>query len=210
AEDRRVREDELVVPVVVARRHGIRQGARALRVAEGEVVLLHRHDVREVGADLEPELEGDRFHALVPYDDVVLHPLADEALALDRQDVLLQPARERVAQEERGREVLDLAGREQQRPRAVDRQLQVREEARVLGEEPVRLRAADVAELVADAEGRALEDRELAHASRWTRAPEACCVALTTTSSTFTCQGRVSANMTQSAMSSATIGCTPL
>ena len=94
--------------------------------------------------------------------DHVLHRLADEALAQDRDDVLLEPAGERVPQEERGREVLDLAGGEQQRPRVVQSQPQRRKEARVLAVETVRA-SVDVADVVADAEGRALEDRQLRH-----------------------------------------------
>ena len=83
-------------------------------------------------------------------------PVADEALARDREHVgrELGP---RVAQVERGREVLDLVGREQQRRLAVDRQLEDGQEADVLGEEPAR-RPAEVAAVVADAERRALED----------------------------------------------------
>src|SRR5205085_8410817 len=83
--------------------------------------------------------------------------LADEAAPLDREHVVAEPARERVAHVERGREVLDLSGREQERPLAVDREREAREEARVFGEEPARL-AVEVADLVGEAEGRALED----------------------------------------------------
>ena len=89
--------------------------------------------------------------------------------------VLPQSAGERVPQEERGREVLDLARGERQRRRAVDRQLQPREEARVVGEQTARL-VADVAEVVADAEGRSFEDRE--HQSRTMRVPDACASAI--------------------------------
>ena len=97
---------------------------------------------------------------LVLDDDRVLHPVADEALAHDRERVLRQPAGERVAEVERRREVLDLAGREQQRLLAVHGQPQQREEARVAARRSPAVVAADVAELVADAEGRALEDRQ--------------------------------------------------
>ena len=48
------------------------------------------------------------------------------------------------------------------------------------------------------------------HCSRKTRAPDDWFRALTTISSMLTCHGRVSAHMTQSAMSSATSGSTPL
>src|SRR5581483_10832582 len=66
-------------------------------------------------------------------------------------------ARERIPQEERGREVLYLVRGEQQRALPVDREAQDREEPRVLREEATRI-AADVAAVVADAEGRALEN----------------------------------------------------
>ena len=99
-------EDELVRLRVEARLDERGQRRRVQRVAEREVVLLHRQDVREVRAELEPELERDRLHPLVAHDDLVLHPVADEALALDREHVLRQVAGERVAEEERGREVL--------------------------------------------------------------------------------------------------------
>src|SRR5207248_2489819 len=209
AEALRVDHHELVVRLVEARRDGIGQRRRVHRVAQGEVVRLDRHDVREVAAHLEPQMEGELLHALVLHDDVVLHPLADEALALDREDVLRQPARERVPEEERGGEVLHPAGREQQRARAAQRQLQVREEAHVVGEQPARL-AREVADLVADAEGRAFEDAEFAvHSALTTRAPDDWAIALMTISSMLTCGGRVSANMTQSATSSAVMGSIP-
>ena len=136
-----------------------RQRLRPQRVAEREVVLLDREDVREVGPELERELERDRLERLVLDRDVVLHPDADEAGARDRELVLVQPLRERVAHVEGGREVLDPVGGEDERALAVDGQAQQREEARVLGEEAAGLEV-DVAALVADAEGRAFEDPE--------------------------------------------------
>ena len=90
---------------------------------------------------------------------MVLHRLAHEAPARDRERVLRQPFARPVAQEERGREVLDLVGREGEGHLAVDQQLQPGEEPRVAREETARL-LADVAAVVADAEGRTLEDRE--------------------------------------------------
>jgi hypothetical protein len=152
-------EHELVAVGVEAHGGGRRQRSRVQRVAEREVVLLHRDDVREVGADEQLDGEGDGLGALVPHRDVVLHADADEALAHDREHVLLEAAREGVAEVERRREVLDLAGREQQRPLAVHAQLEPREEPGVVGEE-ARREAAQVADLVADAERRPLEDGE--------------------------------------------------
>src|SRR6185503_16722949 len=148
---------------------------------------------------------------LVADAEVLAHPLPDEPLAGDRERVVRQPAGERVAEEERGREVLDLARREEQRRLAVHGQPQEREKPRVVGEEPGRA-AADVPPLVADAERRALENRERhgAGGSLLTiRAPEDCASAFTTISSTFTCRGRVSAKRMQSATWSGVIGSTP-
>ena len=105
-------EHELVVLLLVAALDRVGKWAGALGVAEGEIVVLDREDVREVGLELERELEGERFHALVLDDDHVLHPLADEAVPGDRDRVLGQAACDRVAQVERGREVVDLARRE--------------------------------------------------------------------------------------------------
>ena len=127
-------------------------------VAEREVVLLDRDDVREVGADVERELEAERSCRLVPDDEVILHPLAHESLARDRERVLREPVGDGVTEVEGCGEVLDLARREQQRPGAVDAKLEPREETGVLGEEAAGA-AVEIADLVADAEGRALEDR---------------------------------------------------
>ena len=140
-----------------------RQRLGRLRIAEREVVVLDGEDVREVGAEAERELERDRLHGVVLDAEVILHSHADEALARDREHVRRQ-LRARVAQVERGREVLDPVGREQERPLAVDRELEDGEEADVLGEEPAR-RPAEVSAGVADAECRSLEDRQR-HATR--------------------------------------------
>ena len=90
---------------------------------------------------------------------MVLHRLADKAAARDRKRVLGKPVARPVAQEERGREVLHLVGGEEEGHLAVDQQLQPGEEPCVAGEEAARL-LADVTAVVADAEGRALEDRQ--------------------------------------------------
>ena len=202
-------EHELI-PLPVDPDAGLRrQRPRRLGVTEREVVLLDRDDVREVGADLELELERERLGALVAQDQVILHPLADEALAGDRERVLREARDDRVTQVEGGGEVLDLPRGEQERSDPVDAELEPGEKARVLGEEPARL-PVEVADLVAHAEGRPLEDRQ-AHrsVSRTTRAPLDCASALTTISSMFTCSGRVKANRTQSATSSGVTGSMP-
>ena len=80
-------------------------------VAEREVVRLDREDVREVVAELEREVELDAALGVVRDDEVLLHPVADEALAGDRDLVVLEVADDRVPQEEGGRVVLDLAAR---------------------------------------------------------------------------------------------------
>ena len=89
-----------------------RQRRRVQRIAEREVVRLHREDVREVRADLERELERDRLAR--PGSGSMIRSciaIADEARAGDRERVLRQRLRRRVAQEERGRVVLDLVRR---------------------------------------------------------------------------------------------------
>src|SRR5215211_8850183 len=154
----RIDEEELVVACVEARLYRLGQGLRRLGIAEREVVVLHREDVREVAAEPERKLERDRLHRVVVDAQGVLHAVADEALAGDRDDVGRE-AGPRVAEVEGRGEILDLVGREQERRFAVDPQLEDREEADVLGEEPAR-RPAEVAGVVAHAERRALEDRQ--------------------------------------------------
>ena len=83
-------------PAVAHRRPAAAAAGRA-GVAEGEVVLLDRDDVREVGTDLELELECQRREALVPEHEHVLHPVAHEPLARDRERVLHEPVRDGVA-----------------------------------------------------------------------------------------------------------------
>ena len=72
-----------------------------------------------------------------------------------------QAVRGAVAEVEGRLEVLDAARREEERRRAADAEHEPREEARVVREEAARL-GGDVAAVVADAEGRAFEDREQA------------------------------------------------
>ena len=182
------------------------------RVAEGEVVLLDADDVREVGPEVQLDGERERGARLVADDHVILEAVADEPVSCDREGVLLEPARERVAGVEGGREVLDPARREQERTCAVDRERERREKARVVRVEPTQP-AADVAELVTDAEGRALEDGQRHAAAtrslRTTRAPLDWASALITISSRFTCSGRVRAKRTHSATSSGVTGSSP-
>ncbi len=131
-------EHELVVAGLVDGLDRRRQRARVLRVPEREVVLLDGEDVREVVPELHREVEGDQPAGVVRDDDVLLHRVADEALAADRELVLHEPARHGVPEEERRRVVLHLARGEHERPGAVDLERPVREEARVVGEEAHR------------------------------------------------------------------------
>jgi hypothetical protein len=57
-------------------------------VAEREVVVLDREDVREVRANVERQIERHGVHRLVLEDEAVLHRLSDEPLADDRDLVL--------------------------------------------------------------------------------------------------------------------------
>jgi hypothetical protein len=153
-----VLEHELVFAVVEV--HFCRRWqSRALGIAEREIVVLDGEDVREIVPDLECQLERHRVGHVVVEHEAVLHALTDEAVPRNRDGVLREVARDRVAEEERGRVVLDFAGREEERALAVDRQREQREEARVVREEAAR-RPAEVAVRVADAEIRAFEDRD--------------------------------------------------
>jgi uncharacterized membrane protein len=183
-----VGDEELVALLLVLDRPAVGKRLRAQRVAEREVEVLDGEDVREVRADVELEVELDAFHALVLHDEGVLHAVADETLPPDRQHVGSKSAGQRIAHEERRREVLDLVGRQEQRPLPVDGQLQRREKPGVLGEETFDV-AVEVAEQVANAEGRAFENAEFAAhqlSDRSMRPPEDCASALTTNSSTLT------------------------
>ena len=151
--------------------------AGVLGVAEREVVLLDREDVREVAAELERELEGDASPYAGSWTTIrscIASP-TKRARAIESASCG-SPSGERVAEVEGGREVLDLAGGESSGRRAVDRQPQAREEARVCDEE-AGVGAVDVPALVADAERRAFEDRERhGGASRRMRAARGLCI----------------------------------
>jgi hypothetical protein len=102
-----------------------RKPGRVFGVAEGEVVALHREDVREVGAELDLDREGDRDHALVPEDDALGQSgAADEPLARDGDGVRLEVLGRGVAGVVRGVEVLDRSRGEEERRRPVDQQPQ--------------------------------------------------------------------------------------
>src|SRR5262249_8980105 len=202
-----VDEHELVLAVLVDHLDLGRQRGRLLRVAQREVVVLDREDVREVVPERERELERDGLPSLVLDDDPVLDALADEAVPRDRDRVLPQALGGRVPQEVGRRVVLRLAGGEEQRTGAVDRQLEPGEKAGVERVQPAR-REREVPVLVADAEIRSLEDRDC-HQWRWILTAADWSLVLTTSSSMLTWAGRVTANSTQSAMSSGVSASTP-
>jgi hypothetical protein len=120
------------------------------------LALLAREDVREVGAEREPEVELDDALSVVPYDDALLEAADDDACARDRDLVGGEPARHRIPEHERHRVVLGAAGREEPRRRPVHGQLEAGKEAGVLGEQP-QAGGVDVAAVVGDAEGGALQ-----------------------------------------------------
>ena len=76
-------EEKLVLALVEERRNEVRQ-PRSLGIAEREVERLDREDVGEVRPQLERELELDALLGMVDEDDVLLHPVADEAPPRDR------------------------------------------------------------------------------------------------------------------------------
>ena len=101
-----VGEHELVVLLVVAHLGRLRQRESLERVAERDVEVLDREDVGEVVAELEGELERDCLSALVLDVQAILHPFAHEAVPTDRDHVLRELARERIAEEVGGGVVL--------------------------------------------------------------------------------------------------------
>ena len=101
-------------------------------------------------------------HALVAEREVLGHARADEALATDRERVGGNPGRRRVAQVVRRAEVVDGAGGQQQRALAVEQQPAAGEHPGVVGEHALGAHA-HVADVVADDERRAVEDRQHAH-----------------------------------------------
>ena len=157
-----------------------------------------------------PTRQLERRHRLVLQHEVVLHAVADEALAADgdrveRQRLLTGLRRKNAA------EKYSTVPDESSSGRSLSIvSCSAGEEARVLREQPVRP-LADVAELVRDAERRAFENRELRHyVSRTIRPPGGLVPCLHDDLVHVTCHGRVTAHMMQSATSSAVSGSTPL
>jgi hypothetical protein len=101
--------------------------------------------------------------------DVLVEAVPDLALA-DHGQVRVLVVRPRgQVEEELGREVVDVLGREHLRRPAVHRQPPAREEAGVTVEETVRRigPGIDVAAAVADDEGRAVEDADGVAGGHW-------------------------------------------
>ena len=115
-------EHQLAPLLVVRRGRRRRQWQGVLGVPEREVVELDGDDVREVGLELQRELELELLHALVPHGDPLPHAGRDEALAGDGEGVVRQAVDARVAEKERGREVVGAPRREEQWSRAVETQ----------------------------------------------------------------------------------------
>ena len=90
------------------------------RIAEREVVLLDREDVREVAGELDLQRERERAAGVVVNDERVLHPGGDVTPARDRQLVAPEAAGEWVAHEERAAVGLRLSAGKIERPLAVD------------------------------------------------------------------------------------------
>ena len=138
---------------------GLRQRPRVQRVAEREVVLLDRDDVREVGADLERELEARAARA--SRSGSRCGPASRRrrsARARSRASPAASPSATGCGGRRRPRSTRPCPTRAAAAAAPLIAELEPREEARVLGEEAARA-AVEVAELVADAERRAFEDR---------------------------------------------------
>ena len=138
---------------------GRRQRLGEAGVAKREVVVLDREDVREVRRQLDGQLDRQGVAGEVGDDDVLLQIVGHEALPADQQLVRTEPTGAGIAQEERGREVLDLAGRERHRWFAVDSQRKSREKSRVVRIESM-CAFGDRAVVCANAKGRPVEDGE--------------------------------------------------
>ena len=153
-------EDNLAIAAVELGRSARRKPRGAIGMPQRKVPLLHGEDVREISFERQPEPEARRHDADIPHEDRVGHAgRADEPPTVDGDTVLRQGRRHAVAEEERGREVLHLPGREQERARAVETQFEARQEPGVVREQTCRA-LADVTEVVAEAERRTFKDRQ--------------------------------------------------
>src|SRR5207244_10068675 len=85
---------------LVPRRRARRRQGHRRGVAEARVEVLDAEDVREVRLELERDLRDDAAASVILDVDPLVHAVADEALALDRELVGLEPTRQRVAEDE--------------------------------------------------------------------------------------------------------------
>ena len=206
----RVDDRELAPVLVERRRRRRRQRLRELGVAECEVVVLDRDDVREVGLSLDRHVDLEPLRALVAKRDPLLQPGSHEALARDRDRVARKSRRGAVAEVERRPEVLHPSPRRGEAARCR------RREARGARETACRARRSrSSARRCRRGRPRCRtsilrgSSASISSSRRTIRAPLDCWSALITISSTFTCNGRVSANRMQSATSSGVMGSTP-
>jgi hypothetical protein len=125
----------------------------------GLASALCLEDVREVGAEVELELDLDRLRAVVRDDHVFVHAVGDEAVAPHGDRRLL--ARRRA--DEARRVVVDWATREALERLLVEAELPARQVPHVLEEVALGLARVDVARLVGVEERAAVEGDEALH-----------------------------------------------
>jgi hypothetical protein len=106
-------------------------------VTGADVVVLHLEQVGEVGADLDVDRHRRVLVAVVDHDDVLEPDVAQEALADDPQRRGGVERLRRRHEEELRDEVVHVGAGEEVGRLALHRQVPPRDEARVLGEEPM-------------------------------------------------------------------------
>jgi hypothetical protein len=116
---------------------------------------------------VEGDLQGDRVGVVIVDDELLVHTASHEAMAHDRERVFWDAIQRGVREEERRREVIDLFGGQNRRDLAIDLDPVAGEKACVPVEEAVRPHLMDVAAVIGDEEGIALEDFDLTLQIRW-------------------------------------------
>jgi len=154
---------ELVAPPVAAALHPAQEVAADAAVPDRALaahpVLLDLEEIGEVGGDEQLELHTRVLGPEVAQHEVLAHPLADVAMALDDERGLDLPVPRRGAAHEHGLERLARQHGEHLDGSAVDEQLPPGEQARVAHEEALRAVRLDVAVDVAHAERRPFDER---------------------------------------------------
>ena len=205
---RRLLEHELVGSRIEAHIRLSGQGPSGRGMAEREVVFLDRDDVREVRADLEPELEGDRLErsrCAGPDGPACLRRRSARARSRSRP-APGGPARPGCAGRRRpsstrpSRTRAGAAASRRSGFRAGRGSACPRRRGRSCGRRGRRSRRRCRRSIPRGSSA------SRSYSSRRMRAPEDCASAVTTISSTFTCGGRVSAKRTHSATSSGRTG----